>query len=277
MLSGSLARIRFERDAISRLYSELSKFEQTTVNDSEAISTSTQNPFHNLILDKVSFRYPDTTQDALKEITLEIRTGESIGLIGISGSGKTTLVDLLLGLVDPYEGEITYNGRQMNKSLNEWRSHVAYLPQQVFLIDNTLRQNVALGYDKDEIDDLKIHEALRKARLSDLVKQLPRGIDTMLGERGVRLSGGQRQRVALARAFYHERNILVMDESTSALDQETENEIIAEIQQLKGEKTMIVIAHRLTTVQNCDRIYRLDQGRIVEQGSPEEILNHKVV
>jgi len=277
MLSGSFARVRFERDAVSRLYGELSKFEQTTFNDSKPVSILTQNPFYNLILDKVSFRYPDATQDALKEITLEIRTGESIGLIGASGSGKTTLVDLLLGLIEPYKGEITYNGKQMSELLNEWRSHVAYLPQQVFLVDSTLRQNVALGCDKGEIDDLKVQESLRRARLLDLVNQLPKGIHTTLGERGVRLSGGQRQRVALARAFYHERSVLVMDESTSALDKETENEIVAEIQQFKGEKTMIVIAHRLSTVESCDRIYRFDQGRIVEQGSPEEIFNRKIV
>jgi len=149
---------------------------------------------------------------------------------------------------------------------------VAYLPQQVFLIDNSLRCNVALGEEESEIDETRLREALRQARLTELVEQLPQGVHTVLGERGVRLSGGQRQRVALARAFYHGRSVLVMDEATSALDNETEKEIVAEIQRLKGQKTMIVIAHRLTTVQHCDRIYRLDQGKIVSVGPPQIML-----
>ena len=156
--------------------------------------------------------------------------------------------------------------------MGEWRSQVAYLPQQVFLIDNSLRCYVALGEAESEIEELRLQEALRQARLSELVEQLPQGVNTILGERGVRLLGGQRQRVALARAFYHGRSVVVMDEATSALDNETEKEIVAEIQRLKGQKTMIVIAHRLTTVQHCDRIYRLEQGRIVEEGTPDQVL-----
>ena len=157
-------------------------------------------------------------------------------------------------------------------TLSEWRSQVAYLPQQVFLIDNSLRCNVALGEAESEIEESNLQEALRQARLSELVKQLPQGVNTILGERGVRLSGGQRQRVALARAFYHGRNVLVMDEATSALDNETEKEIVAEIQRLKGQKTMIAFAHRLTRVRYCDRIYRLEKGRIVEKRSPNDVL-----
>ena len=160
----------------------------------------------------------------------------------------------------------------MQEALSDWRSQAAYLPQQVFLIDNTLKRNVALGVDDDQIDDTRLHEALFKARLRELMEQLPNGVETLLGERGVRLSGGQRQRVALARAFYHRRNVLVMDEATSALDDSTEKEIVEEIKHLKGKITMIVIAHRLTTVQHCDRIYRLDHGRIVDEGSPEKVL-----
>ena len=220
----------------------------------------------------VGYRYPNTRQEALRDLDLVIRAGESIGLIGPSGSGKTTLVDVLLGLLEPQTGVLEYNGHPLQKTLSEWRRQVAYLPQQVFLIDNSLRCNVALGETASEIEESRLQEALRQARLSELVEQLPQGVNTILGERGVRLSGGQRQRVALARAFYHGRSVLVMDEATSALDNETEKEIVAEIQRLKGQKTMIVIAHRLTTVQHCDRIYRLDKGRIVEAGTPEQIL-----
>ena len=182
------------------------------------------------------------------------------------------MVDVLLGLLEPQTGTLKYNGHPLQETLAEWRFQVAYLPQQVFLIDSSLRDNVALGEDEFEIDEVRIREALRQARLTELVEQLPQGVNTILGERGVRLSGGQRQRVALARAFYHGRSVLVMDEATSALDNETEREIVAEIQRLKGHKTMIVIAHRLTTVQHCDRIYRLDQGRIIEEGTLEQVL-----
>lgn len=271
MLSGSLASIRFERDAISRLFEEVSKFDKSERFNTKRIVPGSKKSFEAIVLDSVSFRYPGISEDALKKVSLEIKSGESIGLIGTSGSGKTTMVDVLLGLLEPHEGEILYNDRSIKESLDEWRCHVAYLPQQVFLIDDTLRNNVALGCENDEMDMNRVDDALKKARLTDLVKKLPLGVETVLGERGVRLSGGQRQRVALARAFYHERNVLVMDEATSALDKETENEIVDEIRRLKGDKTMIVIAHRLSTVADCDRIYRLDSGEIVEQGTPEEI------
>jgi len=229
-------------------------------------------PFVALGLRQIYYRYPNTKQSALQNLSLEIKAGESIGLVGPSGSGKTTLVDVLLGLLEPQSGTMEFNGRSLLENLEEWRSQVAYLPQQVFLIDNSLRCNVALGEEESEIDETRLREALRQARLTELVEQLPQGVNTILGERGVRLSGGQRQRVALARAFYHGRSVLVMDEATSALDNETEKEIVAEIQRLKGQKTMIVIAHRLTTVQHCDRIYRLEQGKIVEEGTPQQIL-----
>ena len=149
---------------------------------------------------------------------------------------------------------------------------MAYIPQQVFLIDGTIRQNVTLGVNDDEIDENKLHESLRQARLMDLVETLPQGVNTVLGERGVRFSGGQRQRVALARAFYHGRNVLIMDEATSALDNATEGEIVREIELLKGSKTMIVIAHRLTTLKHCDRIYELRGGKIINMGSYNEVI-----
>jgi len=160
--------------------------------------------------------------------------------------------------------------------LLDWRSNVAYLPQQVFLIDNTLRCNVAMGVEEDKIDDNKLEKALRQARLDKLAGTLPQGTNTLLGERGIRLSGGQRQRIALARAFYFGRDVLVMDESTSALDNETEHEIVEEIRQLKGEKTIIVIAHRLTTLQHCDQVYRLENGKIIEYGSYNKIVDGNI-
>ena len=207
---------------------------------------------------------------------MDIVSGESIGLIGPSGSGKTTMVDVLLGLLEPQQGELYFNGRSLKTSIVEWQSQVAYLPQEMFLIDSSLKHNIVLGIDVNEIDKIRFSKSIRQARLDELVEELPNGIDTIIGERGIRISGGQRQRVALARAFYHERDILIMDEATSALDYETELEIVEEIKHLKGKKTLIVIAHRLTTVEHCDRIYRLEKGHIVEQGSYDKVVNSKM-
>lgn len=271
--STGLSQLRFNRDAISALYKDIRQlelFEQMT--KPQIQKPVTTESFRSLILEDVNFSYQNTNQQALQKISIEVHAGESIGLIGPSGAGKTTLMDVLLGLLFPQEGQIRYNGKLLNESYAEWHSQIAYLPQQIFLIDNTLKRNVALGIADEEIDNEKLHQALQRAQLKEVVDQLPQGVDTFLGERGIRLSGGQRQRVALARAFYHERNILVMDEATSAIDNETELEIVSEIRKLKGKKTVIVIAHRLTTVQHCDRIYRLNQGQIVECGTSEILL-----
>jgi ABC-type bacteriocin/lantibiotic exporter with double-glycine peptidase domain len=184
-------------------------------------------------------------------------------------------VDIILGLLKADDNSICYNNFPLTKVLSEWRSKVAYLPQQVFLIDDTLRNNIALGVRSSDIDDSKLYKAISQAKLLQLVEQLPKGTDTEIGERGVRLSGGQRQRVALARAFYHDRSVLIMDEATSALDNATEKEIVNEIRELHGKKTMIVIAHRLTTLQYCDRIYEIDKGEVVNIGTYHEIVGKK--
>lgn len=271
-LSNTMLQLRFDRHAISELYKDLKKVAIEKVSIAQSDEIEFVAPFQSFKLQKIHFSYSDNRIPALNDISLEIHAGESIGLIGSSGAGKTTLVDVILGLLEPQQGELFYNGKQLKFALDEWRSQIAYLPQQVFLIDNSFRNNIALGVNDKEIDDILLKEALRQARLKELVKQLPDGVDTMLGEHGIRLSGGQRQRVALARAFYHGRNILVMDEATSALDNETEQEINEEIKHFKGKKTMIVIAHRLTTVQHCDRIFRLGDGKIIETGTSNEIL-----
>lgn len=271
--SSGLLALRFNQSFVVQLYADVRRIPggggagRTTRKVSQALTD-----FRALTLNRVIFKYPDAKVPALDGISMEIRSGESIGLIGTSGSGKTTLVDALLGLLEPQQGEIRYNDQPLQESMAQWRSQVAYLPQQVFLIDDSLRANVALGEKAENVDQQRLEQALYNARLSELVKQLPQGVDTLLGERGVRLSGGQRQRIAIARAFYYGRSVLVMDEATSALDNETEQEIVDEIRRLKREKTMIVIAHRLTTVMHCDRIYRLEQGRIVEVGSAAEML-----
>ena len=271
-LSNSLVHLRHNRFAVGWLYTDLIKLKESPKSVWESSTKSTNGEFHELVLDGIQYFYPESKMPALDQISLRIQEGETVGFIGPSGAGKTTLVDLILGLLKPSKGSLLYNGEELKGSLSRWQSQIAYLPQQVFLIDNTLRNNVALGINDNEIDDQLVHESLNNASLQEFVDTLPQGIETKLGERGVRLSGGQRQRVAIARAFYHGRNVLVMDEATSALDHETESEIVEEIKRLKGKKTIIVIAHRLTTVQHCDRIYYLEKGKIVNSGPPSKIL-----
>jgi len=264
-ITNSLTRLRYGRDAVRILHQDLLNLSK--LDSDKVLKDTIQNHdrFNLLKLSDVSFRYPGSNLDSLKNISLEINSGDAIGIIGGSGAGKTTLVDLILGLIKPYNGKINYNGMPLESQLKQWFSQVAYLPQQVFLIDDTLKANIALGCNI--IDESRVISALMQAKLLNFVEHLSEGIDTKVGERGLRLSGGQRQRVALARAFYHNRDILVMDESTSALDSDTEYEIIQEIQRYKGDRTIIVIAHRLTTLKHCDRIYKLQDGKIINIGS----------
>ena len=267
-LSGSLVRLRYSDDAMSKLYNDLIEFD---VNPGKLSYDNVKSTFSNLKINKISFNYPNHKINALNDISITISAGDSIGFMGTSGAGKTTLVDVLLGLLEPQQGEILYNDKKL-KDIKTWQSQVAYLPQQVFLIDDSLRNNIALGVNDKDIDDRKIKESIRQASLNDIVEKLPQGIDTLIGERGIRLSGGQRQRIAIARAFYFDKSVFIMDESTSALDNETEEEIVQEIKLLKGKKTLIVIAHRHSTIKYCDIIYKLENGRIIETGKPDKIL-----
>lgn len=268
-----MAQMRYGKDSVLRLFNDVYDLKRPGRESFSFLRTNAEyDDFQSLKLNSVSFFYPSSKSKVLNDISFQIQAGESIGFIGASGSGKTTLLDTLLGLFTPQVGTIEYNGKNINKQLRKWQSQVAYIPQQVFLTDDSLRCNVALGIDEDEIDDIKLQESLRRARLIDLVKSLPDGVKTIVGERGIRFSGGQCQRIALARAFYHGRNVLIMDEATSALDIETEQEIVKELEQLKGQMTMVMIAHRLTTLKNCHRIYELQNGKIVRMGSYAEII-----
>jgi ATP-binding cassette, subfamily B, bacterial PglK len=278
-LSTSLVQLRYNRNAVSLLFQDYKKFKVGPQN-SLIKKQSSQNErlnldnvdFSNFSLKNVSFSYSDEKRKALTEISLKIFAGESVGLMGQSGSGKTTLIDVILGLLNPQSGEIKYNNRPLKEYIDQWHAQVAYLPQEIFLIDDTLKSNIALGIEVNNIDQVKLDDAIKKAKLDDLVENLPNKADTVIGERGMRLSGGQRQRIAIARAFYHGRNVLIMDESTSALDSETEKEIIDEIKFLKKDKTLIVIAHRLSTLKDCDRIYELKDGEIINSGTYKELV-----
>lgn len=223
-------------------------------------------------LRNVSYFYPNTLSWAVRNISLVVKKGQSIGLIGKSGAGKTTLVDILLGLLEPQHGDIYVDGISIYQDLRSWQSLVAYIPQSIFLIDDTIERNIAFGVPDCRIDTDKLTRAIKASQLEDLLSQLPDGVKTQIGERGVRLSGGQRQRIGIARALYHEREILVLDEATSALDGETESLINDAVKALSREKTIIIIAHRLSTIQHCDYIYMLDRGTVVKSGGYREVV-----
>jgi ATP-binding cassette subfamily C protein len=225
-----------------------------------------------LAFERVAYAYAGGGEAVLSGVELTIARGESIGIVGPSGAGKSTLVDLLLGLLEPTAGRITVDGRNITSALASWQRHIGYVAQEPFLLDDTLRRNVAFGIADAEVDDRRVTAAIELARLGDLVGGLREGLDTRLGERGTRLSGGQRQRVAIARALYHDPEVLVFDEATSALDSTTERELIDSLEALRGVKTLVVIAHRLSTVRRCDRLALLRDGRVAAVGPYDELL-----
>jgi ABC-type bacteriocin/lantibiotic exporter with double-glycine peptidase domain len=198
----------------------------------------------------------------LADATITIHRGESVGIIGQSGGGKTTTMDIMLGLLEPQEGYAHMNGRDIRVCRNEWLSKVAYIPQQIFLMDASIKDNIIFGRSDIPYDKKIIEDVLRDAKLDEFVNGLKDGVDTEVGEQGIRLSGGQRQRIGIARALYGNPDILFFDEATSALDNETESDIMESINSLKGKKTMVIIAHRLTTIENCDVVYRVENGKI---------------
>ena len=212
----------------------------------------------------LSFKYPNTDKYIFKDISLSIKKGESIGIVGGSGEGKTTLINILLDLLQPEKGTIFVDDRKIQKSERvRIQNMMAYIPQKVFLLDDTIKNNIAFGLSADQIDEKLLAQSISKAKLSSLINSLPDGVETIIGENGIRFSGGQQQRIAIARAFYSGRSILILDEATSALDSNTENEIVKEIDALRGKYTMVVIAHRLSTLEGCNRIIEIKKGKLI--------------
>ena len=211
----------------------------------------------------ICYKYPNTDSYILNNAAMSIPVGKSVGIVGTSGAGKTTIVDVLLGLLKPESGKIYADGVDVMQNYQGWLKNIGYIPQTIFMVDSTIRKNVAFGYPDDEIDDNKVWNALKEASLDEFVKNLPEGLDTQIGERGIRLSGGQRQRIGIARALFEDPEVLVLDEATSALDNETEAAIMDSINRLHGKKTLIIIAHRLQTIEKCDMVYRIEDGKAV--------------
>jgi ABC-type multidrug transport system fused ATPase/permease subunit len=254
--------LRYYEPSIDAVYTELAH---------EAVEPSPAGPViefsQAIVLSGVSYRYPGAATNALNGVTLRLAKGRSLGIIGGSGAGKSTLVDVLLGLLIPDAGTVTVDGNDTRHNLRSWQDQIGYVPQSIYLTDDTVAANVAFGVPAQEIDMTAVRRALDAAQLLEFVSGLPMGLDTCVGDRGVRLSGGQRQRIGIARALYHDPPILVLDEATSALDTETERGVMAAVNELHGAKTLVIVAHRLSTVADCDELIRLEGGRIVREGS----------
>lgn len=264
----SLQSVRFGLPVIETLHGELRLQSLETLT-----ASSVGNRFKTLLeLADVSYSYLGAAAMALNHISLTVHRGESIGFIGASGAGKSTLVDILLGLLKPCHGEVRVDGRSIQEDLRGWQSQIGYVPQSIYLTDDTLRRNVAFGLPDESIDDAAVRRAIKAAQLEEFLRQLPDGLNTLVGERGIKLSGGQRQRIGIARALYHDPAVLVLDEATSSLDTATELGVMEAVQALQGEKTLIIVAHRLSTIEHCDRLYRLHAGSVVAQGSPAAML-----
>ena len=223
-----------------------------------------------IVLDHISYTYPNTDKPIFTDAHMEVRKGQSVGIMGPSGAGKSTIVDILLGLLHVQAGTITCDGRDIFENYPSWLSRIGYIPQSIYLIDESIRDNIAFGIDADKIDDKRIWEVLEEAQLKSFVEELPEGLETTIGDRGVRISGGQRQRLGIARALYHNPEILVFDEATSALDGDTEAAVMEAVNSFHGKKTMVIIAHRLNTIAKCDVIYKVENGKITQTSLAED-------
>lgn len=270
-LSNSMNTLVFQRPALESAYENLVKGDlkntdiRTLMQDDvmgHNIFPEKDNRFcDSIIVDGITWRYSDNLPYVLYELSLEIKKGEAVGIIGESGAGKTTLADIILGLFRPDKGNILVDGRSIYDEDTNWHRMIGYVPQSVFLIDDTIRNNILFGIDEKDVDEERIRRVLRQSQLEQFVASQTEGLDTILGERGVRMSGGQRQRISIARALYYDPDILVLDEATSALDNDTEAAVIDAINALQGEKTLIIIAHRLTTIEKCDKVYEIRNGK----------------
>ncbi|MBD5473529.1 MAG: ABC transporter ATP-binding protein [Lachnospiraceae bacterium] len=262
-----ITQISYSQPSLDFVYQNLQEGMKTDAMLAERRANSQKNKLkleHQIELDHISFHYPDSDKDIFTEAHMVVPKGKSVGIIGTSGAGKSTIVDILLGLLHAQKGAITCDGVDIFRNYESWLAQVGYIPQSIYLIDESIRDNIAFGIDEEKIDEKRIWEVLEEAQLKEFVEELPQGLDTTIGDRGVRLSGGQRQRIGIARALYHDPEILVFDEATSALDNDTEAAVMDAVNSFHGKKTMIIIAHRLNTIEKCDVIYKVEDRKLVE-------------
>ena len=264
-----LSAVLYAMPSLDLIYNDLKEVEKTYTDKQEWDKTWRLQD--KIEVRKVTYRYPDGDVNVIENASFMIKKGQTAAFVGTSGAGKSTIVDVLLGLLPPQYGKIYADGMNIYKNLLTWQMEIGYIPQTIYLSDDSIRNNVAFGIKEDKIDEEAVVRALKQAQLYDFVEVLPEGLDTFVGDRGVRLSGGQRQRIGIARALYHDPEILVLDEATSALDNETESAVMEAIEKLQGQKTILIIAHRLTTIQNADVIFEVNDGK-VEVKSKQEVL-----
>ena len=259
----SYQQINLSKASIELLFEEL-KLKKNIYYESD-ITQFRDEEFKRLNLNNLSFRYEGTNKFILKNIDLEIKNNSLIGFIGTSGSGKTTLIDCILGLLQPSDGEILFNNRNIFENLKSWQKKIGYVPQNIYLMDASIKENIAIGIDNDRINQDKILNAIKLANLSDFIEQLPDKLNTIVGEKGVKISGGQRQRIGIARALYNNPSILVLDEATNALDTETEMKFLNFIHELKLKQnlTILMITHRINTLKKCDKIFKIEKDKVI--------------
>lgn len=255
-----LSAVIFATPSIDLIYHDLKEIEDLHVE--EMAKDENWHFKEEIEVKRVTYAYPEGEGNVIENACFHIRKGETVAFVGTSGAGKSTMVDILLGLLPPQQGKILVDGMDVYKNLRTWQKEIGYIPQTIYLSDDSIRNNVAFGIEEGEIDEQAVIAALKQAQLYDFVDTLPEGLDTCVGDRGIRLSGGQRQRIGIARALYHNPEILVLDEATSALDNDTEAAVMEAIDSLKGQKTIIIIAHRLTTIKNADTVYEVKDGKV---------------
>ena len=260
-LATYVSQIMFNKASVEAIYNDLKEFE--TEEEFPIEEKIKDIPFNNEIrLKDICFRYPDAEEDVVSDVELVIPKGKSVAFIGASGAGKTTLADIILGVLSAQKGNILVDGQPIDAMSREWHKKVGYIPQTIFLMDDTIRNNIAFGIESSKINESQLEKAIDGAQLKEFIDSLPEGLNTEIGERGVRLSGGQRQRIGIARALYFNPEILVLDEATSALDNDTESAVMEAIDNLAGTKTLLIIAHRLTTIKNCDIVYEIKDKKV---------------
>ncbi len=262
-----MANIAYYESALDYIYDNVNAAELSHQEELDAYRLANPNttPMElkkEILLSDITFAYPNTDKKIFDKADMSIPVGKSIGVVGASGAGKTTIVDVLLGLLQLQSGTITSDGTNIFDNYGAWLSHVGYIPQAIYMLDDSIRNNIAFGVKEEEIDDNRVWAVLEQAQMKVFVEELPDGLNSQIGERGVRISGGQRQRLGIARALYHDPELLIFDEATSALDNDTETAIMEAIDSLHGQKTMVIIAHRLRTIENCDMIYEVRDGKI---------------
>ncbi len=272
----SITEMRYNVSSLDAIYHDIRNLEEQPKLNGDDLNLDLNSSKISLDLSlefrHVSYNYPQSEKLAIPDLSLTIPKGQLVGIVGHSGAGKTTFVDLLLGLLTPSAGQILADGVDITTNLESWRGNIGYIPQSIYLFDDTVRANIAFGYFPEQIDERRIWKVLKAVQLKEFIAELPEQLDTSIGEGGVRLSGGQRQRIGIARALYHNPRLLIMDEATSALDNQTEKAVTQAIERLSKNRTVVIIAHRLTTIQNCDVIYMMGQGEIICTGTYDELL-----